>query len=73
MDKETLEIIRNNKYIYDYLREESNNYKYLYRDKNYIKKIDEKAKAKYKLRKIDKIERLGNSLDSIKTFLDVLS
>lgn len=73
MDKETLEIIRNNKYIYDYLREKSNNYKYLYRDKNYIKKIDEKAKTKYKLRKIDKIERLSNSLDSIKTFLDVLS
>lgn len=73
MDKETLEIIRNNKDIYNYLREESNNYKYLYRDKNYIKKIDEKAKTKYKLRKIDKIERLSNSLDSIKTFLDVLS
>ena len=73
MDKETLEIIRNNKYIYDYLREESNNNKYHNRDKNYKKKIDEKAKTKYKLRKIDKIERLGNSLDSIKTFLDVLS
>ena len=73
MDKETLEIIRNNKCIYDYLREESINYKYLYRDKNYIKKIDEKAKTKYKIRKIDKIERLSNSLDSIKTFLDVLS
>ena len=29
--------------------------------------------GKYKGRKIDKIERLGNSLDSIKTFLDVLS
>ena len=72
MDKDTLEIIRNNKYIYNYLREESNNYKYLYRDKSYIKKIDEKAKTKYKLRKIDKIERLSNSLDTIKTFIDVL-
>lgn len=72
MDTKLLEYIRNNQYIYNFLREESNYYKLLYRDKNNIKKIDSLAKEKYKLRKIDKIERISKSIDLINSFVDVL-
>ena len=72
MDTKLLEYIRNNQYIYNFLREESNYYKLLYRDKNNIKKIDSLAKEKYKLRKIDKVERISKSIDLINSFVDVL-
>lgn len=72
MDKETLKIIRNTPYIYDFLREDSSHYKELFRDKTYIKKVNDLAKEKYKLRKIDKIEKLGEQLDLISSFIDVL-
>lgn len=72
MDTKLLEYIRNNQYIYNFLREESNYYKLLYRDKNNIKKIESIAKEKYKLRKIDKIERISKSIDLINSFVDVL-
>ena len=72
MDTKLLEYIRSNQCIYNFLREESNYYKLLYRDKNNIKKIDSLAKEKYKLRKIDKIERISKSIDLINSFVDVL-
>ena len=53
MDEETLKIIRNTPYIYDFLREDSSHYKELFRNKDYIKKVDSLAKEKYKLRRID--------------------
>ena len=49
MDEETLKIIRNTPYIYDFLREDSSHYKELFRNKDYIKKVDSLAKEKYKL------------------------
>ena len=58
--------------IYDFLREDSSHYKELFRNKDYIKKVDSLAKEKYKLRRIDKIEKLSENLDLIKTFIDVL-
>ena len=69
MDTNLIEYIRNNQYIYNFLREESNYYKLLYRDKNNIKKIESLAKEKYKLRKIDKIERISKSIDLINSFV----
>lgn len=72
MDTKLLEYIRSNQCIYNFLREESNYYKLLYRDKNNIKKIESLAKEKYKLRKIDKIERISKSIDLINSFVDVL-
>ena len=47
MDEETLKIIRNTPYIYDFLREDSSHYKELFRNKDYIKKVDSLAKEKY--------------------------
>ena len=72
MDIDTLNIIRNNKLIYKFLREESYHYKYLYRDKDYIKKLDKLSKEKYKERTIDKIEKLSNNINLISTIIDVL-
>lgn len=72
MDRDTLNIIRNNPYIYNFLREESNYYKMLYRDCNNIKKISYLAKEKYKLRSIDKLEKLSKNINLINTFIDVL-
>ena len=72
MDKEIVNIIRNNPIIYNFLREESYHYKYLYRDPNYIKKIENLAKEKYKLTTVDKIERLKDNINLINTFLSVI-
>lgn len=72
MDYEIKNIIKNTPYIYQYLREESYQYKYIYRDKNYLKEVSNLAKEKYKLTKKDKIERLKNNIDLIKTFMSVL-
>ena len=65
MSEEVLNIIRNNPYIYSFLREESYHYTYLYRDDNYIKEIERIAKEKYKLTLSDKIENLINTFLSI--------
>ena len=72
MNKELLTKIRTNPILYNYLREESYNYKYLYRDESYLNTTQKQAKEKYKLTGIDKIERLKNNLNLIKTFMDIL-
>ena len=71
MNRETLKIIRNNKYIYDFLREDSSHYQYLYKDNNYIKVIKNLAKEKYKLRYIDKLDNISNKINVISLLLDV--
>lgn len=72
MKKEILQRIRSNPYIYSYLREDSTLYKEILKDEKYLDKIEEYAKIKYKQTPIDKIERVKEKLDLIKTFLDVL-
>lgn len=65
--------IRNNPIIYNYLREDSYHYKYLYRNPQHLKKIEELAKERYKLRSVDKIDKLKNNIELLKTFMDVLN
>lgn len=72
MTKDNIYIIKNNKLIYNLLREESYHYKYLYRDDNYIKKLDKLSKKKYNETFIDKTEKLINNINFIKTFLSVI-
>ena len=72
MRKETINYIKNNPLIYNYLREESYHYTDLYKDDNYIKEIEKLAKKKYKQTNIDKVERLINNINLIKTFLSVI-
>lgn len=72
MTKDNIYTIKNNKLIYNLLREESYHYKYLYRDNNYIKKLDKLSKKKYNETFIDKTEKLINNINFIKTFLSVI-
>ena len=72
MDEETLKIIRNTPYIYDFLREDSSHYKELFRNKDYIKKVDSLAKEKYKLRPQDRIEKISQGISMVSNILDVL-
>ena len=73
MDKETLNIIRNNPIIYSYLREESQEYEYLLKDKNYLKKIESKAKEKYKKTLSHKLNKLAKRLELLNELMDVLN
>jgi hypothetical protein len=71
MSEETIYIIKNNPIINRFLREESYHYKYLYRDDNYIKIVERKAKEKYKLTITDKLENLKDNLKLIKLFMNI--
>ena len=55
-----------------YLREDSSLYKELLRNPEYIKEIERRAKEFYKETSIDKIERLQDKINLIRTFMDVL-
>jgi len=70
MSQEILKYIREHPYIYQYLREDSKEYQYLFQDNNYIYELEKKAKEKYKIRFIDKLDKLGNTFQMIQTFLD---
>ena len=72
MNPRILNYIRNHKYIYDFLRDDSSHYKYLYQDNNYIKTIKKLAKEKYKLRYIDRLERIGSKIELVNTLIDVI-
>ena len=72
MDLYTINYIKTNPLIYNYLREESHWYKELNRDSKYLKVIEEAAKKKYKLTPQDKIEKLSQKIELISTFIDVL-
>ena len=72
MTREILNYIRKHKYIYNYLRENSEEYIFLYRDNRYIKEIKRKAKERYKLRYIDKIDNISNKISIINTLIDVI-
>lgn len=72
MDKYTINIIKNNPNIYNYLRENSYWYKELNRDIQSIKKLEQEMRQKYKLTTIDKIDTLTRNINLISTFIDVL-
>ena len=55
-----------------FLRENSYWYKYLNRNELYYKYFLEDMKEKYKLRPTDKLNKMIESIDMFRTFLDVL-
>ena len=55
-----------------FLRENSYWYKYLNRDSRYYKDFINDMKEKYKLTTADKINKLSNNINTIRTFLEVL-
>lgn len=72
MTESLLKYIRKHKYIYNYLRDDSAHYKYLYQDNRYIEELKKIAKRKYKLRYIDRLENISNKIDILNTLIDVL-
>lgn len=72
MNQYTINYIKNNPLIYNYLREDSSWYKELDKDSNALKLVEEQAKKFYKLTPQDKIERLSKNIELISTFIDVL-
>ena len=57
---------------HQFLREYSYWYKYLNRNELYYKDFINDMKDKYKLKPTDKINKMVESMDMIRTFLDVL-
>ncbi len=55
-----------------FLRENSYWYKYLNRDSNYYKEFLDDMKDKYKLKPTDKLNKIMDNIEMVRTFLDVL-
>ena len=71
MELYTINYIKTNPLIYNYLRENSRWYKELTRDKNILKYLEEQAKKYYRQTPIDKIEQLSNNINMITSLIDV--
>lgn len=54
-----------------FLRENSNYYKELNRDHKYYDTFKKEMKEKYKLRVIDKVDNVVDSIDLISKFMDI--
>lgn len=73
MDIATQVKIRNNPYIYRYLRENSYWYKELNRHPESLRQLEEEMKTAYKMNPSDKIDRLNQRIEMIRTFMDILN
>jgi len=73
MDIKTQFAIKNNPYITRYLRENSGWYKVLTRDPSSIQFLEKEMKEEYRLTAKDKIEDLGEKIELIKNFIDILN
>ena len=72
MQVETRLKIKSNPNLYRYLRENSYWYKYLNRSPIFLKRLEEEMKEKYRLRSVDKIENISNTMKMIQSFLEVM-
>ena len=72
MSIEVLNYIRSHDYIYYFLRQDSSYYEYIFKDNNYIYELDNMLKEKYKLRYVDKIDKIQNGIQLFRTFLDLI-
>ena len=72
MTIETLIQIRNNPYIYNYLRENSSWYKALNRNIDNLKLMEKEIKDYYKLNLSDKLNDLSDKLVLINNIMDIM-
>ncbi|MBQ3307899.1 MAG: hypothetical protein IJG68_06900 [Bacilli bacterium] len=72
MSIEVLNYIRNHDYIYYFLRQDSSYYEYIFKDNNYIYELDNMLKEKYKLRYVDKIDKVKDGIQLLNTFLELI-
>ena len=71
MEKDLLNQIKQDK-LFDYLKENTNYIKELNRNPEYINKMKDEMKEKYKLRFEDKVDDLNNKINLVKAFIDAL-
>lgn len=71
MKHELLIKLRDNKKYYNFLHENSNYYKYLNRDSNNYDKFINDMKDKYKLRTIDRVDNIVDSVDLITKIINI--
>ncbi len=64
--------IRNNPYLYRYLRDNSSWYKNLNRNPESIKDMETEMKQVYKLNLTDKIDNISQKIEMLRTFMDIL-
>ena len=65
--------IKNNPNNLRFLKENSYFYKYLNRNKLFIKEFEDQMKKAYKLTTQDRINKLSSGLDTVSKVLDVLN
>jgi len=65
-------IIEQNPDLRRYLKENSYWYKYLNRDGNYLKLMNEEMKKKYGLTPSDKLEKINNNMTLVREMLKIL-
>lgn len=72
MQVETQIKIKSNPNLYRYLSENSYWYKYLNRTPLSLSSLEEEMKERYKLRPVDKIENISNTMKLVQSFLDIM-
>ena len=65
--------IKSNPYLYQYLQENSNWYKYLNRNPDSVNEMEEEMKVNYKLTTKDKIDKVKDTLSLVESFIDIMS
>ena len=65
--------IKSNHYLYQYLQENSNWYKYLNRNPDSVNEMEEEMKVNYKLTTKDKIDKVKDTLSLVESFIDIMS
>ncbi len=72
MNQRTISIIKNNSMVYRYLRENSYEYLYLFRDDHYIETIEKESKKLYQEPLERKIEKLQKNINLINSFINIM-
>lgn len=72
MNYETLEYIRKHKNLYRLLREDSHYYEMIFQDNRLVYSLNKMAKERYHTRFVDKVDRVGEKINLVSAFLDVL-
>lgn len=72
MNIETKLLIEQNPNLKKYLKEHSYWYKYLNRNPNSVKQMEEEMKKAYKLTAKDKLEKINKNISLVQNFLDIL-
>lgn len=73
MDYKVQYILNNNYYLKRFLRENSNFYKDLIRNPNFINNLNEIMKKEYKLTFPDKLEKIKNDISIFNSVMDVFN